>query len=387
MATTAKEPKEKLTASEKRAQKRREAAAAAEQVFGTGRGSTEPTINPLDYTISLMRALNYYNAAYENKDKRKWFMSYVGKKSTEFDSLSDWDFRSVGTMIRLKQREQPLQEKDLKFIDDTVELLRNKAKVGKQYSSLKGEPKEKEVKVTIQDRIAEAASAHIGEINGMIDDFITSDIEIDVASYLKANNVSPQVSKLIPAAFAKTINELNEVIEGDDKQLVEGYSNIKKTKLKKLIKSIEAISDACAQQVVSAKATRKPTVRKVKVKPASVIVKSVKYMKEFPELKITSVSPEMLVESKEVWIYNTKYKKIQVYRAIGDGVMTVKGTSLIGYEVATSGCKTLRKPEVVTEYANMTKRTLAQEFKALKTKESAVNGRINQECIILKAFR
>ena len=387
MATTAKEPKEKLTASEKRAQKRREAAAAAEQVFGTGRGSTEPTINPLDYTITLMRALNYYNSAYENKDKRKWFMSYVGKKSEEFDSLSDWEFRSVGTLIRLKQREQPLQDKDLQFIEDSIKELRLKAKGDKKVSALKGVQKEKESKPTIQDRFTESASEHAGEIHGLIDNFITMDEDIDVAAYLKSYQVSAQVSKLIPQHFNKMIAELEEVIEGKDKQLVEGYSNIKKTKLKKLVNQLKSIEDACAQQVVSAKAARKPTVRKVKVKPAAVVAKNVKYMKEFAELKISSVAPEMLVESKEVWIYNTKYKKIQVYRAIGDGVMTVKGTSLIGYEVATSGAKTIRKPEIVTGYVNMTKRTLAQEFKSLTTKEAAVNGRINQECIILKVFK
>jgi hypothetical protein len=382
MATNEKEPK--LTASEKRAQKRRETAAKMEQVFGTGKGSTEPTLNPLDYTASMMRALNYYNSAFENKDKRKWFMSYVGKKSTEFDTLSDWDFRSVGTVIRLKQREQPLNDKDLQFIEDSIAALRLKAKGEQKVSALKGAPKEKEVKpvVSIQDRIAEAASGHIGEINGMVDDFITNDTEIDVGSYLKANNVSPQVSKLIPAAFAKTIEELNEVIEGNDKQLVEGYSNIKKVKIKKLIKSLESISDACAQQAVSAKAARKP--RAKKEKPASVVAKAVKYMKEFPELKLTSEKPEKIIGSSEVWIYNTKYKKIQVYRSLG--ALGIKGTTILNYDVATSGAKTMRKPEQITGFANMTKRTLAGEFKALKTKESAVNGRINEDCIILKVF-
>jgi len=382
MATNEKEPK--LTASEKRAQKRRETAAKMEQVFGTGKGSTEPTLNPLDYTASMMRALNYYNSAFENKDKRKWFMSYVGKKSTEFDTLSDWDFRSVGTVIRLKQREQPLNDKDLQFIEDSIAALRLKAKGEQKVSALKGAPKEKEVKpvVSIQDRIAEAASSHIGEINGMIDDFITNDTEIDVGSYLKANNVSPQVSKLIPGAFAKTIEELNEVIEGNDKQLVEGYSNIKKVKIKKLIKSLESISDACAQQAVSAKAARKP--RAKKEKPASVVAKAVKYMKEFPELKLTSEKPEKIIGSSEVWIYNTKYKKIQVYRSLG--ALGIKGTTILNYDVATSGAKTMRKPELVTGYADMTKRNLANEFKNLKTKEAAVNGRINEECIILRIF-
>jgi hypothetical protein len=382
MATKEKEPKP--TASEKRALKRRETAAQMEQVFGTGKGSAEPTLNPLDYTASMMRALNYYNAAFENKDKRKWFMAYVGKKSTEFDSLSDWDFRSVGTLIRMKVREQPLNDKDLQFIEDSIAQLRRKAKGEQKVSALKGAPKVKEEKpvVSIQDRIAEAASTHIGEINGMIDDFITNDTEIDVGSYLKANNVSPQVSKLIPGAFAKTIAEFNEVINGDDKQLVEGYSHIKKVKVRKLIKSLEAISDACAQQAVSAKAARKP--RAKKEKPASVVAKNVKYMKEFAELQLTSEKPEKIIGSSEVWVYNTKYKKIQVYRSLG--ALGIKGTSILNYDVATSGSKTMRKPEQVTGFANMTKRTLAGEFKLLKTKEAAVNGRINEDCIILKVF-
>ena len=375
---------EKLTASEKRAAKRREAAQKAEQYFGTGKGSTEPVLNALDYNTSLMKALNYYNAAFDNKDKRKWFMSYVGKKSTEFDSLADFDFRSVGTIIRLKQRDQPLQDKELQFIEDSIAELRSKAKGEKQISALKGAPKEKEAKptVSIQDRIADSASTHIAEINGMIDDFITNDTEIDVASYLKANNVSPQVSKLIPAAFNSTIVELNEVLEGTDKQLVEGYSHLKKVKIKKLLKSLESIQDACAQQVVSAKAARKP--RAKKEKPASVVAKSVKYMKEYTELGIKSVAPEKIIGSSEVWIYNTKYKKLQVYRSVG--ALGIKGTTILNYDVATSGAKTLRKPELVKGYADMTKRNLGTEFKNLKTKEAAVNGRINEECVILKVF-
>jgi len=382
MAT--KEKELKPTASEKRAAKRRETAAKMEQVFGTGKGSTEPTLNPLDYTASLMRALNYYNQAFDNKDKRKWFMTYVGKNSKDFESLSDFEFRSVGTIIRMKQRGQPLQTKDEEFIDARIEELRRLAKEEKTYSSIKGEPKVKEEKpvVSIQDRIAEAASTHVGEINGLIDDFVMNDVDIDVSAYLKANEVSPQVSKLIPKAFSKTILELEEALEGSDKQLVEGYSNFKKTKLRKLVNQLKAIEDACQQQVVSAKAARKPRARKEK--PASVVAKNVKFMKEFAELKLTSEKPEKIIGSSEVWVYNTKYKKIQVYRSLGS--LGIKGTTILNYDVATSGAKTMRKPELVTGYADMTKRNLANEFKNLKTKESAVNGRINEECIILRIF-
>ena len=372
----------KATASEKRAAKRREVSAKMDEVFGTGKGSTEPVLLPLDYTASLMRALNYYNSAFDNKDKRKWFMSYVGKKSTEFDALDDSAFRSIGTIIRLKQREQLLQDKELLYIDNKIAEMRKA--VPKVRSSIAGQEKQKVEKpvVSIQDRIAENASKHIGEIEGMIDEFVLNDTELNVGSYLKANEVSPQVCKLIHGSFDKTIAELYEVIEGKCEQLVEGYRHIKKVKIRRLIKALEEVNIACAQQTVIAKATRKP--RAHKEKAPSVVAKNVKFMKEFVELKLTSEKPEKIIGSSEVWIYNTKYKKIQAYRSLG--TLGIKGTSILNYDVATSGAKTIRKPELVTGYAGMTKRNIALEFKNLKTKESAVNGRINQDCIILKVF-
>lgn len=385
MAT--KEKEHKPTAGERRALKRREAAAKAEAVFGTGKGSAEPIIDPKNYKASLMNALNYYNNAFDNKDKRKWTLAYIGKGNKELDSLPDYEFRSIGTMIRMKQREVHLEKKELDFIDLELARLRELAVTGKVLSSFKvqaEEPKQKPV-VSVQDRIAEAASTHIAEIDGLIDDFILNDTEVSIESYLKSNEVSAAVTKLIPPFFARITEEIREAIKGEDKQLVEGYSNFKKVKLRKLLKLYESINDACAQQVVVAKAQRKPTVRKVREKPATVVASKVKYMKACPELGLKSITPDKIIGASEVWIYNVKYKKFYVYRS--QGALGIKGSAILNYEVATSGCKTIRKPEeVLKTYADMTKRTFAQEFKTIKTKEAAVNGRINSECIILKVF-
>ena len=374
---------EKLTAGEKRAAKRREAAQKAEQIFGTGKGSLEPHIDVIDYTASLIKAMNYYNVSYDNKDKRKWFMNYVGKKSHEFDELADYEFKSIGTIIRLKQREEPLQDNELKFIDNEINRLREKARKTPTASQFdKPVDTEPKVKVSVQDRMVIAASEHAAEINGLIDEFLMNDADVDISAYLKANDVSAPVAKHIPQHFTSTLQELQEYLDGEDKQLVEGYSNLGKVKAKKLIRILESIEDACKQQAVTAKATRKPRARKEK--PASVVAKNVKFMKESAEFGIKSVLPEKIIGSSEVWVYNCKYKKLQVYRAIG--ALGIKGTSVLNYDVATSGSKTLRKPELVKDYANMTKRNLAQEFKNLKTKEAAVNGRINEDCLILKVF-
>ena len=177
---------------------------------------------------------------------------------------------------------------------------------------------------------------------------------------------------------------MEEALRGDDKQLVEAYSNFKKPKLKKLIAIYKSIADACQQQTVIVKATRKP--RAHKEKPAAVLTANVKYMKESTELKLKSVQPVNIVGSGEVWLYNVKYKKLQVYRAVDEGKLSIKGTTILNYDTSTSTAKSVRKPEVVATYVGMAKRTLAGEFKLLKAKESIVNGRINDECIILKVF-
>jgi hypothetical protein len=357
------------------------------KVLGTGFGSFEPVIDKDNYTMSMMAALNYYNANFDNKEKRKWVYAYVGKQNTgDFDNVtSDFEFRSLGTVIRLKLREQYLEQREIDFIDSEIKRLRETASV---VSVLVGAPKVKTVSaapvVSVQDRIKESASTHIAECNALFDDFIQNDVEPNFADYLKFNQVSPQVSKLIPSAFVSFWNEMQELIEGKDKQLNEGYAFLKKTKVKKICKFIEDLEAACAQQAVAAKSVRKP--RAKKVKPPSVVARGVKFMKDFAELGLTSVKPEKIIGASEVLVYNTKYKKVQIYRGVGDGTLSIKGTSIIGYEVASSGSKTLRKPEQIKDFVAMTKRTFATAFKGLTTKEAAVNGRINEECIIVKVF-
>lgn len=340
-------------------------------------GKNEPVIDVDNYTSSLMVALNYYNTAHDNKEKRKWFLAYTGKKASDLEHIGDYQFRSVGTIIRLKQRDQYLDQKELDFIETEIKRL---SSIQKPKVEVEEEVKPK---VTIQDRMAELANSHIAEFNGMMDDFISKDIEPNFSAYLKANQVSPQVTKLIPSAFDGLFNELNEVLEGEDKQLVEGWSNLKKPKIKKILKLIEDLKAACAQRAVSAKA-RKPRARKEK--PAYILAAKVKYMKEFTELGLTSDKPEKIVGASEVMIYNTKYKKLQIYRAADGGTLSIKGTTITNYDVANSSSKTLRKPEQMKDYITMAKKTFASAFKALKTKDAAVNGRINEDCIIAKVF-
>ena len=197
------------------------------------------------------------------------------------------------------------------------------------------EPKQSKIKVdkptavivSLQDRIYEKACEIGGEFDGMIDDFILEDKTFDAKEVLKRLNVSGPVAKVVATFYPKTVEELKEAIEGTDKQLVEGYSNFKKPKIKKLLALYESIIEACGTQVQVAKATRKPRARKEK--PASQIVAKMKYKKEDTQYAIKSIQPSTIVNAQELWVFNTKYRKVQVYRADDPKGLSVKGTSII----------------------------------------------------------
>ena len=89
--------------------------------------------------------------------------------------------------------------------------------------------------------------------------------------------------------------------------------------------------------------------------------------------------------SSELWVYNTKYRKVQVYKA-DNGTLSVKGTTILGFSVKDSISMTLRKPEEFFKGLSMGKRALNGAIKKLTTKSTTPNGRINAECVLLGAF-
>ena len=352
----------------------------------------EVQLAPETYRRDLIMALNYYNTNHDDKDKKKWFISHyakVDKKSAvELLKVDEYHFRYAGILARIQDGGSELEEKELNYFNERIAFL--KEQVGTRQKSQ--DKLDKKAAATaalvaaqpsIQQRMDEKAHELAGEIDGAIDDFVlTKKSDFSTKGYLAANNVSAPIAKRIGDFYVKTANELREALAGDDKQLVEGYSHFTKRELKKFAEFIEQIIVDCNQAVQTAKATRAPRARKAV--PLSKQVAKVKYMKEFAELKLKSVKPEDMIGAKEIWIYNTKYRKVQVYKS--DNGLAVKGTTLIGFDVTESKSMTLRKPEDFFKGLGMTKRPLNAAFKTLKTKPATPNGRINEECIILGAF-
>lgn len=372
------------SAAERKAAKRREAIKKSQAASGMIKGSSfEPTIAPLSYKIDLIKALNYYNTTYDERDKSKWTIEYVTDKTQKkfLSLLPDYEFHSIGSLVRLKHRNQYLDDQELTKIDNEINRLVELAK------SLKvAEPTEptKQQTVNVHEHVLTEAEKIAAEFDGLIDEFIHENKVPNFAEYLKNNNVSARVSSKVPELFSLAIEEITLALSGDDKELSEGYNNFTKYRLKKLLTIYQSITEACNQHKIIAKVTYKP--RKKKEKPVSKIISKLKFQKDDESLGIKSELPSKLIGASEVWLYNTKYKILQVYKVSEPSKMSVKGTTLIGWDTKLSNGKRIRKPEMLSMILSMGKRDMMKSFRDIKTNELAVTGRINQNTLILKVF-
>jgi len=183
------------------------------------------------------------------------------------------------------------------------------------------------------------------------------------------------------------INRCKDEHEADMlQQLREGYSHLTKADAKTYLEALETLHGACNVVIDAAKANRKPKVRKAPSKEK--LIAKIKYKERDDKLQIVSVNPLELIDATEIWVYNTKTRKLGKYIADElQKVITVKGTTLLGYDENKSIQKTLRKPEeTLKEFKKASKVKLRKFLDEIKTTDIKLNGRLNADTIILKIY-
>ena len=177
--------------------------------------------------------------------------------------------------------------------------------------------------------------------------------------------------------------ELVDVYNKDDEYVLEAWSHLKQKYHKKMMDFYGIIVDDIDRIIKNATAQRKP--RKRKTYSAERLVKNLKYQQEFSKLKLVSVNPEKIIGANELWVFNTKYNRLGVYRAVNEvRGFSVKGCTIEHFDENESVQKTARKPKEVLNVLN--KRSLKAMLKNMKTKEQPLTGRINAQTILLGVF-
>ena len=353
-------------------------------------GGGAPIVTQEDYRVTLQIALCYYNATLENKERAKTVLNYLKKNNKEYYEIlsdaPDYEFLTLGSLLTIKNKGEYISPEDEAKMQAKLDGLYTKYSLKKAAAPVEDDPTHKTPVVSVEQRVIEAARAKSETIDYAIDEFFkTKKSDFSAKSFLISNGISGAVAKRIGEYYKSTLDELEEAIEGKDEQLVEAYSFLTKAELKRFRDMIQGIIEDCVNASLAAKANRAPRVKKAK--PPAKQVEKLKYLAEFPELGLKSVHPTKIVGAQQLWVYNTKNKKLGVYYATGSSGFSVKGSSLLGWDPEVSSQNGLRKPaDVIPKVLEGGKLALNKILSSLTTINTKMNGRINAETILLRVL-
>jgi DNA mismatch repair ATPase MutS len=279
-----------------------------------------------------------------------------------------------------------LKFSERKQIFNVIKLIEK----NKKTKLVDNEASKQQKKETIQDRILDKIRECNAKIIADHDNFIAAGCvnnEPKLIGYLTDLNIPSTRIKEVSKPLVRLLEEIQPVISHSDADLEEGYSNYTRKQIKSqaawLTTAIEQINSYGAVKSMN----RKPKAKK-QVSPAKV-VKSLKYLKVSPELNLTSVDPVNILKSSEIWVYDTKKRKLGIYCAdSATSSLSVKGSKIIGFDLNTSVSKTMRKPETqLAEVMKFGKPASKKWFEEIRSTKAPLSGRITVDHLILKVYK
>ena len=347
-------------------------------------------------------AMQYYRLEFSGKDLKpavlKWMQSVGCTKEDIAAYKRTKDSRTnvtMGAIASCLLRGMPIKREDFNQGRDTSAWLREQIveviEAGKndKDDEVVVDTKPTVIQPSIQERVKEVAMKMTEEIEDAIEGFQTDPENFDPKAFkmlnlLKGKEVKAAHARVIKGFYEKDLAELEELASGNaDEQLKEGYGHRSKKQIRNLIAFYQEIMSACDMLAQEAKVNRKP--RKTKVVPKDKIVAKLKYMKSNEPLKLVSINPTDIIGTKELWIFNTKTRKLGKYVAAEFSDLGVKGTTITGFDEFKSVQKTIRKPEEkLKEFKAAGKVQLRKFIEDINATDTKMNGRINEDTILLK---
>lgn len=347
---------------------------------------------PEDYNFEYAKALNWYSYVVESKDCRAfladWFKGDKEKLKT-LSSIPDKLIpRTYANTARIAMRGFPINEDHKERIWSRVQEISN-------------------ARIKLEDDLTEQQVVRSTKKLPVVTNFIVSDVGDEIENLIIGEDVKNIAQILMPyrmadkhyldciakiepmlAEFAELV-EVRRLPKGklDDNQLqlLENYEHLSGMKIvKEIVKLLESYISDLRKSYVSKQSVK---IRKKKPKDKAKLIRNLKYLKEDTDLDLASVDPTTLLNCSEVWVFDTKTRKLTRYFSPVSGAITVKGASLTGYNDSMSSSKLIRKPETqIKEFMNLKKNDLTKWYSAVKSKSGPVRARLTPTTIILKVY-
>lgn len=337
--------------------------------------------------------LRHYGYFYDAKDSANWAKTWVKANKSDaqyknFCAAEDWYIpRTLGSLCKMMLNGAKFKKDRMDWITAHVNEVIARGKDNIKHKNVVALPTRRSPAEIVKER----TSDFIGEIEGFIDDFMLGRMtkeeikEWSAYEEMKRADVPYITAKSLHDYYIPLRNELDELLKGKSRDLLEAYQNMTVRERKAFRAIVHSIIEDANMYMVGKKAVRKPRAKKVKTAGAQVA--HVKYKKEDKEFKLTSLTPDAIVGATELYLFNTKYRAMTYLKASKKTGFTVRGTTVQDVDLDSSYKKTIRKPaEFLGLTAKTTKTRVRKLLKELKTKQAAANGRIGEDTIIFKAY-
>ena len=207
---------------------------------------------------------------------------------------------------------------------------------------------------------------------------------IDLYEAFNKHGLKPAFVPFATSIVQFWLDEYSDAYNKKCEQAVEAHAHVKRSELKRRIKACEDMMQDLDRIVQAGKAQRKT--RAPKPKTADKQIATLKYQKENRDLKVVSINPASIIGAARLLVLNTKTRTLTEYVTDRRDGFEIRGTTLQGFDFERSRTKTLRKPDEFIPIAlKKTVRQFDKLFNELTTKETQPTGRINVDCVLLRA--
>ena len=349
---------------------------------------TEPILTGDVERIDIQLAWNWYNYFCDVDKAKKYildWMKFRKFKKEQIDSVKSVDKNDIyriglatGWTARLLTRGSELPEKYVNLVNDRVnELVKKNDKVTISLDSGANTNR-----VSVQTHMYRQSCYLTSEL----EDLLYSKDELKPYEHFQSGGYSATVVKKTQDRWQSEYDEVAAAINKTDPQCVEAYAHMTKKELTVHLARLQTILDDIDRFTLNNKKVRKP--RKSKPTPATKQVSKLNYQKEDKEFKLVSVDPINVIGAQELWVYNTKYRQLSYYETLGREGLSVKGSTLKGFNTETASTRKLRKPkETLGEILKASKTKAKKVMDSLTTKPTTPTGRINNDTILLKVIK
>ena len=363
------------------------------------------------FSAHFKSALQYYNVYFSGKELKPKVIAWMTankfskKQIKQFKATHDWRVSAtMGSIAANLLKGMPAVRDDHNQGRDVEEWLReaiNKViENGANDKQAKAGNSAKKQTISVQDRMRDVANKMSTDIDLEYEKVIANPKKYDLKSFkplnmLKTVEAKAAHARIIKSMYDAELEEMEEVVAGTDPELDEAYSHLSKSERKKILNFLKELVGACSMIMQEGKVARAPRTKKPKSKDK--LIEKLNYKKSDEGLKIVSINPADIIGASELWVYNVKTRKIGKYVAEnidpkklgreGTG-LSIKGTTIIGFDPKKSIQKTFRKPqEQVPAFMKLGKVKLRTFLDSIKAVDIKLNGRINPDVLLLKAVK